>query len=129
MEETFGDGQVQLISKSVQMLLNAMLPMIHILSRNLKTTFRSTTSRKFLIKLEVTLRHVHDSDGESCDEIIDEMLFPLVLRQPLADRHPLHQQLGKAGSQLNKYFTLVSYDRSSIRQSAWGCVNNILFYT
>ena len=86
-----------------------MLSTIHISSKNLKTTFRSTTSRKFLMKLVlVTLRHVHDSDGESCDEIIDEMLFPLVLRQPLADRHPLHQQLGEAGNQLNKHFTLVA---------------------
>ncbi len=49
MEETFGDGHVGLISKSVQMLVNNMLPMIRILSRNLKTTFRLLKSHKFLI--------------------------------------------------------------------------------
>ena len=39
---------------------------------------------------------MHDSDGEAGDEIVDEVLPPLVLGQPVADRHPLHEQLVEA---------------------------------
>ena len=39
---------------------------------------------------------MHDPDSESCDEIVEEVLLPLVLRQPVEDGDNLHQELGKA---------------------------------
>jgi len=39
---------------------------------------------------------VHDPDSESCDEIVEEVLLPLVLRQPVENGDNLHQELGEA---------------------------------
>ena len=39
---------------------------------------------------------MHDSDGEAGDEIVDEVLPPLVLGQPVADGDKLHEQLDEA---------------------------------
>lgn len=39
---------------------------------------------------------MHDPDSESCDEIVEEVLLPLVLRQPVENGDNLHQELGEA---------------------------------
>ena len=44
----------------------------------------------------ITLRHVHDPDCKSCDEIVEKVLLPLVLWQPVEDGDNLHQELCKA---------------------------------
>ena len=42
-----------------------------------------------------TLRNMHDPDSESCNEIVEKMLLPFVLWQPVKDWYDLHEQLGE----------------------------------
>jgi hypothetical protein len=56
-----------------------------------KSIFTSITLA-LLKRFSLTLRDMHDSDGESSYEIIDEMFTPFILWKPLQNGYDLHEK-------------------------------------